>query len=111
MRDLISMTLSDYEKAQFETLTADFKVEDVRAVKQMEKMDKAQAESFIALPGWRNIPLVGAFVALFFMVAGRVTENDSQMFAAGGVALLCIWLSYLVAPNSAPSTNNGEEGE
>jgi hypothetical protein len=105
------MTLSDYEKAQFETLTADFKVEDVRAVKQMEKMDKAQAQTFIALPGWRNLPLVAAFIALVFMIAGRVTENDAQMFAAGGVTILCLWLSYLVAPNTAPSTNNGEEDE
>lgn len=106
------MTLSAYEKAQFESLTADFEVEDVKTLKKMEKLDKASAMSFTAMPWLRNVPVAAALIALVFMVAGRVTGNDSQMFVAGGIGLLCIWVSMLVNPHTpVNSTGSDEEGE
>lgn len=104
------MTLSEYEKTQFEQLTADFNVEDAGALKEMEKLDKTSALSFVALPSLHNVALVAAVIALVFMIAGRVTENDSQMFMAGGISLLCIMVSMLVMPKTTANTSeSGEE--
>lgn len=103
------MTLSEYEKTQFEQLTADFNVEDAGALKEMEKLDKTSALSFVALPGLHNVVLVVAVIALVFMIAGRVTENDSQMFMAGGISLLCIMVSMLVNPHSPVKVTGSRE--
>jgi hypothetical protein len=103
------MTLSEYEKTQFEQLTADFNVEDAGALKEMEKLDKTSALSFVALPGLHNVPLVAAVIALVFMIAGRVTGNDSQMFLAGGISILCIMVSYLVMPKTTATSPESEE--
>lgn len=105
------MTLSEYEKTQFEQLTADFNVEDAGALKEMEKLDKASALSFVALPSLHNVALVAAVIALIFMIAGRVTENDSQMFLSGAVSILCILVSLMVMPKTTANTSeSGEEG-
>lgn len=105
------MTLSEYEKTQFEQLTADFNVEDAGALKEMEKLDKTSALSFVALPGLHYFPLVAAVVALVFMIAGRVTGNESQMFLSGAVSILCIMVSLMVMPKTTANTSkSGEEG-
>lgn len=103
------MTLSEYEKTQFEQLTADFNVEDTGALEEMKKLDKKNTLSFFALPSLHNVPLVAAVIALVFMVAGRVTGNDSQMFLAGGISLLCIMVSMMVNPHSPVKVTGSRE--
>ena len=103
------MTLSEYEKTQFENLTADFEVEDAKALKKMKKLDKASALSFSSLPDLRLVPLVVAAMALLFAIAGRITGNDLQMLTAGGITLLCIWVSMIVNPHTPAEVIENEE--
>lgn len=96
------MALSEYDKAQFESLTADFAIEDATALKIMEKRDKASEMSFVPLPHLHMVPLAAAFVSLLFVIAGRVAGNHSQMLAAGGISLLCVMVSMLLTPQEPP---------
>jgi hypothetical protein len=90
------MALTDYEKTQFENLTANFAVEDASALRKMEKKDKATAMTFVALPSIHLILLVAAGLAVISCFAGRIAGNDQQMLMSGGIGLLLVMISMLI---------------
>jgi hypothetical protein len=105
------MSLSEYENAQFQTLTADFTIDDPSVLKKMGKRDKATAMSFVALPSLSLMLLVAEGIALLFTLAGRLTDNMNQMYISGAIGLLLILASTILCPQPVKVSTEQEQSE
>lgn len=87
------MSLSDYEKTQFERLTTDLAVDDKSALRTMRKRDKASAMSYVALPSVTTILAMLTCIGLLTCVGGLISNNVDQAlvgFAVSFVSLLTV---------------------
>lgn len=83
------MALSEYEKVQFEKLTANFAVDGcVAAVSTKESKDKAK-------PSWSLILLLLGCIAIALAVVARMNDN-LLLVALGGVSGLGLVMASIV---------------
>lgn len=85
------MSLSDYEKTQFERLTTDIAVDDKSALRTMRKRDKASAMSYMALPSVTTILAMLTCVGLLTCVGGLTSNNVDQAMVGLAVGFVSLF--------------------
>lgn len=85
------MSLSEYEKTQFERITADLALDDKTALRTMNKRDKATAMSYVALPSVTMILIMLTCAGILATVGGLINHDFDQMLV--GLAISFVSLS------------------
>ena len=85
------MSLSDYEKTQFERLTTDLAVDDKSALRMMRKRDKASAMSYVALPSVTTILAILTCIGLLTCIGGLLSNNVDQAMVGFTVSFVSLF--------------------